>query len=235
MGCKEARSETPLPETPLVIHTSDSCTHRHPPLNRKNAILHGITSPLRIAALLISVISLHLFVVRPLVARVHHLETELQHVTESMLELAAYDESLATNNDLLSSLKQQHEDLAAARATVRQLSQLRLEIEKEADRIPEAMAAVTRISTLPDHVFSSEAERQAQLDSVPDIQVPEPELESAPVPVFPLLARSSFEISRAENSPTPMPLRIERNVRRVESAADQATDKSAWQMTIQAR
>ena len=226
-------STAPPRETPVTTSaSSDNLTTSLQ--NDRNRFLHGMTSPLRIAGLLISVISLHLFVVRPLVDRVDVLEAELQNVDRSLSEVAGYEESLSANNDLLSELKRQHEDLAAARATVRQLQQLRLEILKEADRIPEAMAAVTRISALPDHVLTSEAELQSQLQSTPDIDVPEPKLESPP-PRFPLLAQSAFETAEANQPARPLPIQIKKQIRLIQLMDDAGDNVESWQIAIQPR
>ena len=131
------------------------------------SLANGIATPLRIFGLLISVISLHFLVVRPLVEQVDRIEVGMQDVEHSMMQLAEHEGSLTGTTTLLKSLRSQHEDLASARATVYQLDQLRKEIIKESRQIPEAMEAVSRIGQLRDHLADIAAHQH-------DILVPNP-------------------------------------------------------------
>ncbi|TWT51606.1 hypothetical protein KOR42_34940 [Thalassoglobus neptunius] len=113
------------------------------------AIASRLSSPLRVSALMISVITMHLLVVRPLVERVDRLQAEIHDVDSTLSKVADHRQSLSETNDLLSQLKSQHEEVARARATVRQLEQLRREIVLESERIPETIRAVARLKQLP--------------------------------------------------------------------------------------
>ncbi|MEW4490006.1 hypothetical protein AB1L42_18125 [Thalassoglobus sp. JC818] len=124
---------------------ADSPSHQ----SKLMAIASRLSSPLRVSALMISVITMHLLVVQPLVERVDRLQAEIHDVDSTLSEVADHRHSLSETNDLLSQLKSQHEEVARARATVRQLEQLRREIVLESERIPETIRAVARLKQLP--------------------------------------------------------------------------------------
>ena len=191
-----------------------------------------VAAPLRISALLISVISLHLLVVRPLVSQVNQLETQFVEINKSLTEVASHKASLAANNDLLSGLKKQHEDLAAARATVRQLDQLRKEILKESERIPEAMAAVSRISELPEHVFVSEVERHSTLFPVPEFQGERLDEDDRRPAAFPLLAEKAVGSSLSKIDELPQLLPVENRVERDVATKRKTPQRHAWTVEI---
>ncbi len=117
----------------------------------------------RVTGLLLTVISMHILVIRPLVDRVDHLQSELHDIDVTLSKVAAEQSDLHVTNDLLSELKTQHDAIAGARATLQQMQKLREEIEIESNKIPEAMEAVSRISELPIHLHQAELERYTEL------------------------------------------------------------------------
>ncbi len=120
----------------------------------------------RVSGVLLSVLSMHFLVVRPLVQRVDQLQRELTFVDAALSKVDSERAAVLETNELLSSLKSQHDEVAGARATIRQLQKLRDELISESDQFPAAMRAVKRMSELPDHVFQAEADRYSHL--VPD-------------------------------------------------------------------
>lgn len=117
----------------------------------------------RVSGLLLTVISMHILVIRPLVQRVDHLQAELHGIEATLSKVAAEQSHLQSTNDLLSELRSQHDAIAGARATLQQMHKLREQIELESNKIPEAMEAVTRICELPDHLHQSELKRYTTL------------------------------------------------------------------------
>lgn len=117
----------------------------------------------RVSGLLLTVISMHVLVIRPLVDRVDQLQSELHDIDVTLSRVAAEQTHLHATNDLLSELKTQHDEIAGARASLQQMQKLREELEIESNKIPEAMKAVTRLSELPVHLHRSELERYTTL------------------------------------------------------------------------
>ncbi len=154
----------------------------NPLKDRLWAFIEKVSGPLRIAGILLSVLSMHLLVVRPLVERVGQLESELHEIDSTLEKLAQSRETIRETNSLLENLKSQHEELARARATVRQLQVLRKEIVAEAEQIPAAMQSLKRISELPNQVFESEVERYSQFPAAQGTSLPV-DLKSVPMPI----------------------------------------------------
>ncbi len=131
--------------------------------DRLRLIVEKISWTTRVTGVLLSVLSMHFLVVRPLVERVDRLQNELIFVDAALSKAVAENSTILETNDLLSNLKTQHEEVAGARATIRQLQKLRDELVFEAEQFPAAMRAVTRMSELPEHVFQAEADRYSRL------------------------------------------------------------------------
>lgn len=117
----------------------------------------------RFSGILLSVISMHLLIIRPLVNRVDQLQAELRETEIRFLKISAEQSTIRATNDLLTELRSQHDEIAGARATLLQLQKLREEIQCEAQEIPAALEAISRISELPDQVHHSELGRLTNL------------------------------------------------------------------------
>lgn len=82
----------------------------------------------RIAGIVLSVVSMHLLVVRPLLSRVDRLEGDLHVADLTLTELADSGRSLWETNDFLKGLRVQREELNAARETLQQWRQFHQEL-----------------------------------------------------------------------------------------------------------
>ncbi len=151
--------------------------------NRLWSLLEKISGPIRIVGILMSVLSMHLLVVRPLVDRVGRLESELHGIDTTLQKIAKSRTTIRQTNSLLENLKSQHEELARARATVHQLQILRKEIAYEAEQIPAALESLKRLSELSDYVFQSEVKRYSQLPAALKEEVSPAQPSSLSVPI----------------------------------------------------
>ena len=141
-------------------------------MDRFRFIANKISWTTRVSGVLLSVLSMHFLVVRPLVQRVDRLQSQLIFVDATLSKVAAERATLMETNELLSEIKSQHDEVAGARATIRQLQKLRDELVDEAEQFPAAMRAVRRMSELPAHVFQAEADRYSRLVPDPPIEHP---------------------------------------------------------------
>lgn len=142
--------------------------------------LSGISWNTRVAGVLISIFSMHLLVVRPLVDRVDQLQAELNQMDATLSQVVGRRSSIQQTNDLLSGLSEQHERAARARATVRQLELLQSAILREAEQLPEALESVRRMSELPRRIFEAEVDRSAALSMREFPLLPVPDKASPP-------------------------------------------------------
>lgn len=115
---------------------------RRDPLTFQGALLRSL-------GIVVSVITMHLLIVRPLVERLNGLEEQLAQTGDDLQALRGAQVTLGQSGDVMTQLRRQHDELAGARASVRQWQQLRREIELEATQIPAARAALARMADLP--------------------------------------------------------------------------------------
>lgn len=84
----------------------------------------------RLAGILLSVLSMHLLVVRPLLARLDRLREEQHAVDQTLTELSDSGTCLWETNQFLKGLRLQRDELAAARATLQQWRRLHDELHE---------------------------------------------------------------------------------------------------------
>lgn len=117
----------------------------------------------RVSGLLLSVISMHLLIIRPLVNRVDSLQLQLNAMQRSISKVAQENSHLEEANDLLSNLKAQHDEIAGARATMEQLRKLREEALLEANRVSEAAFKVNQLSLTAQEMIHQQEEHDSEL------------------------------------------------------------------------
>ncbi|MCA8996608.1 MAG: hypothetical protein KDA80_06480 [Planctomycetaceae bacterium] len=112
----------------------------------------------RLLGVLISVLSMNLLVVQPLLDRQSFVEQELLQMRRGLEPVLAVPENAKRTNEFFQSLGQQHRTAVSARSTLNQLEQLQRELKGAVEGVPELRDTVARVRALAKQLRISDEE-----------------------------------------------------------------------------
>jgi len=115
----------------------------------------------RVLGIVVSIASINFLIVGPLIERMNTVEEQISSMDGTIQKVIEHPGAIDEVNELLSGLARQHDGIAAARASVAQLTQLQKELRIVSRDLPMADAAVQRLAQLPEDVMQAEVQARS--------------------------------------------------------------------------